>query len=384
MEQQAEYPRWRWSRRTLVRVGIGAVVVGSLAVLSAPAEAAAGNGYGYVWANDAASPIGVAYTPSLSYEYHSSSAQTTITRLDNGSCAVHYPNLSAYGGTALVTAYGATDDRCKISWWGGSSTDTTLYLKCFTRTGSPVNSRFTASFTNPGGGVARAAYLWNDQPWAALDTTFTPSLSYQYNSQGSPNKIVHSATGQYIVRLTGLATAGTTARQIQVTAYGAPSGDPSAYCYVDSSPITDGADALYYVGCLSASQTPIDSGFVLTYVESGNHLLAPVSSHPTASVGVACNPPSWGGACSFSWPFDTNPSADITVETISAGQYAVHLPISLSGGNVQLTGYYLGNTTRGRCSIAYWNSYSGVRVNCYDTNGAAPADATTFMLGFVS
>jgi hypothetical protein len=57
----------------------------------------------------------------------------------------------------------------------------------------------------------------------------------------------------------------------------------------------------------------------------------------------------------------------------------------LDHGNVQLTGYYLlNNPTRGRCSIAYWTSSSGIRVNCFDANGAAATDFSTFTLSFVS
>jgi hypothetical protein len=375
-------------RKTLVQLGVVAgVLVGSLAVATQPAVAAPAYwyGYAYVWANNPASAIGAPYTPSLNYQYSSTAAQNSITRLGTGSYTVRFPYLGPYG-TALVTAYGSTDDRCKISYWVGapgvgSNTDTILYVKCFTRTGNPVNSRFTASYSHPvAGSVARAAYLWNNQPGAPIGVLFTPSPTYQYNSEGSPNTIVHSSTGTYIVHLTGLYLPVPITRQLQITAYGAPVGDPSAYCAIDSSPISDPSDGVYYIGCFNTAGARIDSSFVLTYVESGNHILAPVVSHPTAYAAVYCGEsPS---ACGASPLYDTNPVGDITVDVINLGEYAIHMPVSLSGGNVQVAPYYLGESTRGRCKVAFWNSSDGVRVRCYDLNGGVPVNAT-FIVSFV-
>lgn len=371
-------------RRILLWVGMAVAVLAAPAALFAmPASAGTGNGYGYVWASSASPTIGSAYTPVLNYQYNSAGATNTVTRLATGSYAVRFPSLKPGGGTALVSAYGGTTNRCKLLRWSGTNTGTTVYVNCYTRTGSPTDSLFTASFTNPGGGVANAAYGWNDQPGAALGVPFTPSLTYQYNSQGRPNTITHNDTGVYIVRLPGLTMTKSTLEQLQVTAYGAPAGDPSAYCDVDASPGMNGGQLTFEVGCYTASNAPIDSSFTFTFIEHGNHLLAPLSSHPTAIAGIHCDPASEGGQCNVDTPF-SYPSGTITVQTLSTGEYAVQLPMSLAGGNVQLTGYYLGNTTRGRCSIASWNSSFGIRVNCFDTNGAKTTDFSTFTLGFVS
>jgi len=175
------------------------LAVAAMAVLGvgSPARAAppTWNGNAYVWANLAASTVGTPYTPSLDYQYNSSGAVNTVTRTGTGTYTVRFPYLGPYG-TALVSAYGTTDDRCKIGNWIGvpgapSFTDTVLTVRCYTRLGAPVNSVFTASYTYPGTSAGRAAYLWNDQPSSAIGTPITPSLTYQYNSTGSPSDSNH-------------------------------------------------------------------------------------------------------------------------------------------------------------------------------------------------
>lgn len=368
---------------------ISTVLAGSLVMAAQPAHAIPiwWHGAAYVWSNNSTSALGVPYTPSLSYQFNTTGATNRITRLGTGWYEVRFPFLGPLG-TALVTAYGGTTDRCKISHWTGvagsvpNSTDTVLYVRCYTRTGNAVNSRFTASYTFPDAGeVPRAAYLWNDQASAPLDTPYTPSLTYQYNSEGGTNTITRFDTGFYLVRLAGLHGPITTPRQLQVVAHGLPTADPSAYCEMNSSPIGDPPDVEYWVTCVTAAGTPIDSRFVLTYVESGNHILWPTASFPTAHIGVACG---YGGSnnCHFSWPYDTNPSGSISFAELATGQYALYLPVDLTGGNVQVTTYWPTVLSRGRCGIAFWSPSAGVRINCFDHYGA-PADAT-FVMGFVT
>src|SRR5262245_36631144 len=107
--------------RTLARFAVVfGTLFGSIGVATPPAHAAPAYwyGYAYVWANDPTSAIGVPYTPHLSYQYSSTAAQSSVTRLGTGSYSVRLRYLGPYG-TALVTAYGSTDDRCKISHWVG-------------------------------------------------------------------------------------------------------------------------------------------------------------------------------------------------------------------------------------------------------------------------
>jgi hypothetical protein len=56
--------------------------------------------------------------------------------------------------------------------------------------------------------------------------------------------------------------------------------------------------------------------------------------------------------------------------------------VSLTAGNIIVTPYYLGQSSRGRCKVAFWNS-GGVRVVCTDLDGGIPEYAS-FLMSFVS
>ena len=53
-----------------------------------------------------------------------------------------------------------------------------------------------------------------------------------------------------------------------------------------------------------------------------------------------------------------------------------------TAGNVIVSPYYLNESSRGRCKVAFWNS-GGVRVVCTDLDGGVPERAT-FQLSFVN
>src|SRR5262245_42166976 len=64
------------------------------------------------------------------------------------------------------------------------------------------------------GSSAQLGYVWANQPSSA---SYTPSLTYQFNSAGGTNTITRSGVGQYTVHFPGLSTLG---GHVQVTAYG--------------------------------------------------------------------------------------------------------------------------------------------------------------------
>src|SRR5215831_3505470 len=197
----------RWvPTRTFTRVGVVATVVASVLAVTYAAHAdAVGHGNAYVWADDPTSDIGVAYTPALGYQANSTGAQNTITRTATGVYAVTFPGIGALG-TATVSAYGTSgadpDARCKIkNWLATSGTGTQLTVLCYGRTGTPVDSMFTALYTYVASSPTQAGYLWNDQPSSPVNRTITPSPLYQFNSAGATNTIVRTGTGVYDVRL---------------------------------------------------------------------------------------------------------------------------------------------------------------------------------------
>jgi hypothetical protein len=99
------------------------------------------------------------------------------------------------------------------------------------------------------------AYVWANQQGAA---SYTPSLSYQYNSTGGTNTITRSGVGVYQVRLPG---AGNVSGHVQVTAY----GSGSTRCKVQSWTSTVTAK-LVNVRCFDTAGAPADSRDVVDFV----------------------------------------------------------------------------------------------------------------------
>jgi hypothetical protein len=364
-----------------------ALLAGAALVASPAAHAASSNfGYGYVWANNPSTAIGVSYTPSTTYQFNSTGRLNTITRTGVGAYSVVFPDFGPRG-TALVTAYGAGDARCKIDRFSvlppnpfnpNEPLDTVVRVRCFDRNGAPVDSMFTAIYTYPEPGMTRSAYLLYDRPG------FLPNPNFTHNSTGAANLVTRADAGRYNVTLPGLGlpSSSTIPRHVKVTAYGAAS-DPSAFCSVDNVDSV-GNDAVAEVRCFSPQTgARTDSGFTLSYVETGDILFTPAGSRPMAYATPECLADPLG--CNQGLrTFDSNPSADISITKVGPGQYAVQVPLDLVGGNVQVGNWWTGRSaSRITCKVAFWNSFDGVRVNCFDRFGNPPTGTVVFAVSFV-
>jgi hypothetical protein len=374
--------RWRLGRWGRVSV-VGGVLLAGVGVAAVPAFADfAGHGSGYVWLDNPSTPVGVSHVPAVSYQANSTGRTNTVVRQGTGTYSVRFPGLGS-GGTALVTAYGGSserpDDRCKILSWSttrsfpSSVPTTTISVGCFTQPGAPVDSLFTASYTFPlpGSVTARAAYLRHDRPTATVGGWTTPSPSF--NSRGGGNRVFHQARGEYLVHLPGLGHPPKQGNfQVQVTAFGRPSADPSAWCDLEGD-VGDEATGGYLVYCTDARGRAIDSGFTLTAVEGAGHLLR---AGPSSSADIGCD----HGFCSAG----SNTPA-VTVNVIGPGFLEVRLPVDMNNGNVQVTTWFAAGDpqpTRGRCKISSWGGRS-VFVTCHNQFGAE-AEFTTFTVGFAA
>ncbi len=71
--------------------------------------------------------------------------------------------------------------------------------------------------TGKTGTAAESGYVWANNVTSA---SYTPSLTYSYNSRGGANTITRSAAGIYQVKIGNLSTTG---GHVQVTSYGAGS-----------------------------------------------------------------------------------------------------------------------------------------------------------------
>jgi hypothetical protein len=382
----------RGRTRTLVRFCVVAAVMASTLAVTAAGADAVGHGYAYVWANDASSAIGVGYTPALGYQANSTGAQNTVTRTATGVYSVSFPGIGALG-TATVSAYGTSgadpNARCKIKNWAAASAGvgTVLTVLCYSGTGSPVDSTFTALYTYVASSPTQAGYLWNDQPASTINRTVTPSRQYQFNSAGATNTVQRIGTGVYDVTLPRIGHVKGDSWHVALTAYGTPTADPSAFCSGNGD-LSVASATIIEVTCQTATGAPVNSSFALTYVESNSLLLDPIGAHTAAYTNVGCDHTGGSvgpGSCSIATTtgFDTNPAADATIDVLGQGQYEVHLAVPLDAGDVQLTTCFTASDpTRGRCKIVFWNSFDGVRVSCVDYNGAPPSTAT-FLIAFV-
>ncbi|MBA3488090.1 MAG: hypothetical protein H0T78_00845, partial [Longispora sp.] len=286
-DAQPGHSRKFGARRAIATAAVLGAAAVTLVGLSSPAQAAGSRGAGYVWANQASAP---SYTPSSTYQWNSTNAQNTITRSGLGTYTIRYPGLGITGGTVHVTSYGASSDRCKVQSWGPSGNDQQVNIRCFTLSGAPTDSMFTATYTN----VTRVAsgrklgYVWAGSPTASA---YTPSTTYQGNSTGATNTVTRTTAGTYSVTMPGLSGAR---GDVQVTAY----GTGSEYCKVTGwGP--SGTNQNIGVKCFTTAGAPADAMFTMTYVDRSNIL----------GVGVCCTP-------------DGNPSAYAWANQPSAASYA--------------------------------------------------------------
>lgn len=76
--------------------------------------------WGFVWSNNAASAIGVPYTPDGGYRAQSNGQTTTITRVQEGRYEVRFPGLGVVTNreSVFVSSYGATGVApCQVEGW---------------------------------------------------------------------------------------------------------------------------------------------------------------------------------------------------------------------------------------------------------------------------
>jgi hypothetical protein len=362
------------ARKQLIwAVLLGGATVLTVVPLTGTADAATTTGSAYVWAND---PTSGSYTPATGYQSNSTGATNTITHDAGvtGAYTVHLPNLGSASGTVLVTAYGSSHDRCKVASWGPVGTRQDVHVRCFTVSGAPDDTTFTMSYTNKVG--AGNSFVWADQPNTAQ---YTPSSQYQANSAGGTGTVIRNSAGNYRVLLP-TSDIGVLFHA-QVTAY----GTGPEYCGIQSlawsgqpSPHRDVS-----VRCFAPSGAVADARFTLTTARAGNVLGQPVSfasdGYPTMYM-LAAFPDSAesvdddAGGTAFAGGGGT-----ITKDFLGTGRYAVHGPVDLSNGDVQVTAF--GGSGDQYCKVEGWTSTGGIRVDCFTGDGA-PVDAQ-FEVAFV-
>jgi hypothetical protein len=147
------------SRKILVACAFALILVG----VASPSMADPGRGANvqcYIWANNATSAIGAAYTPSNVYSYNAVGKATanSVTRTATGTYTVTcrgvgggalFAGAASWGpgGHVQVTAYGSEDaDYCKVQSWTTGGADFSATVKCYNHAGGASDSRFDLLF----------------------------------------------------------------------------------------------------------------------------------------------------------------------------------------------------------------------------------------------
>jgi hypothetical protein len=196
--------------------------------------------------------------------FNSSGAANSITRTGTGAYTARLPNLAASAGHVQVTAWpGYSGWRlCKVTSWGPSGYDQVVNVRCYDRTGAPVDVNFTLTYVNqlnilglsagfdPDG--HDSAYAWANQPGTA---SYQPSTYYQFdNFTNTAATGTRTATGTYGMKF---GYSNLNIGDAQVTAYGGGTQFCGiAYWY---------AAAGIQVRCYALDGTPADSYYTIAF-----------------------------------------------------------------------------------------------------------------------
>jgi hypothetical protein len=214
---------------------------------------------GYVWANDPTQPA--TYIPDVSYQYNSTGAQNSITRLSKGRYDVDFPGLAtARGNVQIASRFTAVSEKpalCRALGWGPSATDLVVNVQCRNLSGAKADAQFDLFFGQgeglKGNGHVPVAYLDANQPTTA---SYTPDPQRRYSSVGAVSHVTRSGVGRYLVTLAGMPKGGAA----QVTPY----GTGTSFCVL-SSIRTVGTPQQVGVSCFKLNGDRVDSEFGLSY-----------------------------------------------------------------------------------------------------------------------
>ena len=299
---------------------------------------------GYAWANQ---PTASSYAPSSNYAHNSSGGAIRITRAGTGRYTVRFDGLGSImheGGNVQVTAYGSSNEYCKVVSWTGNLS---VSVRCFRPGGYLTDTRYTVLVIS-----ARAryniGYAWADRP---TTSSYTPSSFYAYNAAGGAPQITRAGPGRYTVGFPGLGSYIGHGGNVQVTAY----GSGAEQCKV----VSWGGD-LVYVRCFNASGALVNTRFTVLFSGQGYSMGYTWANQPTTS----------SYAPSSYYAYNSSGGA-IRITRAGTGRYTVYfdnLSTRLfSGGNVQVTAY---GSTGEQCKVAAWSTSAAVYVRCFSASGS--------------
>ncbi|WP_062437264.1 hypothetical protein [Herbidospora daliensis] len=342
-----------------------AIALGLVQVATSPAQAAVPNRWGYAYVNV---PVGV---PSLAHQAGSwpGGFNVSVTPGGAGETIVRFPQIAGPGGVAHATAVSTGPHICQVAKWMPIGPDQIVVVRCHQFGGAPTTVPFTVTWsesTPPMAGPGTQGFGY---------VHYNGGIIASYNSAFGANLVSVLGVGWYKVDMNGLGSAAV-AGGIQVTAQ---NDLAQARCKVVNW--APGAVVQQIeVRCFNAVNTPMHSGWSLTYQRERNingrwvppkafgytfdHTPANPGPYAPAPAGVNYN--SQGGVN--------------TVRSTGLGLRMVTFPlVGYAIDHVQVTAY--GNNPD-HCNLqSIWNTMGGVatvrNVQCW-TN-VTRADRASFV-----
>ena len=321
------------------------VLIAAVTAWAAPASAALPDRFAFVLWNGAATvPTGT--TP----------AATSVVTGPVGRYRVIFPGAGAPGGVVHVTAINTGPFWCQVNTFGPAGPDEVVYIDCYRAGGVPAFTAFTAFFES-----SSPPPIPINGRFGYVDSQASGALVSQYNSMGSVNNSTLLSTGQWMVRMPALGTAGPLDGSAQATAVNAG----AVRCKVrnwQSLP----AEQRIFVSCFGPGGAPVNTRFTLTWQYNQSLYGA---GWPPKYFGYLFYAPGAGPATT-----NFNSQLGLNANTVSggAGLYLVRFPrIGFTPDTIQVTA--AGGTSDFCNLLTYWTHSAPdtlVRdVSCYNNAG---------------
>ncbi|MER6753392.1 hypothetical protein ABT235_04320 [Micromonospora echinofusca] len=365
MQTDERVPRTRRGRTLRGAVALAVLLAG--AALARPVPAAAEplpdpnpTVTATVWAH---SPTTAEYRITGGYSAHSGDGDIVVRRTGTGAYTVVLEGAATSGGVAHAVAYGGGPVLCTVVSWYRSpigAPDLLLQVRCFAATGSPVDSRFVATFTNVRQvGQGRLAWFVTDQ--AQPTGVRTLPAAYRYDSTGGVISYERLGTGRYrfLMNPNPASESGPIFPMSHVTAL----GTSAVKCQLDPPD-------LWVVHCANAAGNPVDARFVVTYGSRVDLLGRAFGPRFASGVlyGEYASAPYIGGE-SYNSTIPGFGGASGTM--LGTGRYQMRFTGTGTSYGTAFVNSFLDSyprTPRGYCVLAGWSASGAdtvISVNCY-------------------
>lgn len=343
-----------------------AIMVAATLGVSAPAQAATADKWGFALVDDPTVPFWTTLNTSRqwgSWKPANPASWAIGGKSSLGRFYVAFPHLNnSTKGIPHVTAVDNAGHFCEVVRWFESGTWELVEVGCFKPGGIPDDAAFTVLWTISSGALPAG------QGSHAYVQYGTGGIVQHYNSTGAAVTVVPSGTGIYEFRLSGVGLATELAGNLQATAIQPNAGPRRCKIY---KVYASGADINGYVICHDQNGIKTNSEFNLSY----HRERAVIGSFaPPKYFGYVASPHPPAGPTNFNYPGGGAVNGFGSIGPV--GEYIVKYPyLGLKETHAQVTANGLGSEY---CNIRapwlYSGSQADLYVTCFDNSGAPAAD----------